>query len=213
MINTKQTNPDSHIMQLLPWYVNGSLSASEKAEVDAYLSAHPEYIKEIKLLEKIQNTAEEKFDIPVPDTNRLMQKLDKIEPTEEHSFSYKANQFLSWLFSPSAAWAAIPVALALAVVLLWIPNQINQNGDFHTLSSGETTATLTVSIITSKTNDANRLIDQLHKLVPTAKIRGESDNQFVLFIPDKIEPEEAMKLLENIQSLPAVKSAKMIAAR
>lgn len=199
-------------MELLPWYVNDSLSASEKAEVDAYLATHPEYLKEIELLQNIQNTAEEKIDVPAPDTSRLMQKLNKIEQTSEHSFSHKANQFLTWLFSPNAAWTTVPVALALAVVLLWIPTQTSQNGDFRTLSSGETT-TLTISVTTLNANNASTLIDQMHKLIPTAKITAKPDNQFIIFLSDKVEPEEAMELLNNIQSLPAVKSAEMLTTR
>lgn len=210
MINTKQTNPDSHIMELLPWYVNGSLSASEKAEVDVYLATHPEFFKEIELLQIIQNTTEKRIDIPVPDTSQLMQKLDEIKQSEERSFSYKANQFLAWLFSPNAAWTAVPIALALAIVLLWIPNQTSQNGDFRTLSSDETSATLTISVATLNADNAGMLIDKIHKLAPTAKITAEADNQFVIFLSDEIEPEEAMKLLNNIQSLPVVKSAEMI---
>jgi|GEM_PF-5581130 len=213
MIDTKHTNPDSHIMELLPWYVNDSLSESEKAEVDAYLVSHPEYLQEIELLRTIQNTTEENIDIPVPNRDRLMQKLDEIEQIDEHSFSQYINQLLAWLFSPRAAWTAIPVALALAVVMLWTPSQTSLNGDFHTLSSGDTTATLTISITTSSTDDASTVIDQMHKLVPAAKIKTKYDNQFVIFLSDKVEPEETIKLLKNLQSLPGVKSAEIVTTR
>ncbi len=213
MIDSKQYTLDSKISKLLPWYVTNSLSANEKAKVDAFLSTHPEYANEIELLQNIKYATEEEVDIPAPDTTRLMQKLNKIEQINEHSLTHKLHQIFTWLFSLKFALTAVPAALAFAVILFWAPSQTSHNGDFHTLSSADNPSPLTISVTTSATQETAAFIARIQKFAPAAKIRAESDNQFIIIVTDTLTPAESLDLLQNIQSLPAVKSAELVTTR
>ena len=192
------------------WY-KCTLSPGEKAEVDTYLATHPECLEDIELLKRLQNTTTDDIDIPTPNVSRIMQKLDQVEQANEQPFSHQIRQFLNRLFTPNAAWTAVPVALAIVAVLFLMPSQTNRNGDFQTLSSGEHPAALTISVMT--TGDTSALIDEMNKLAPAAIIKTETDDELVVIVQDAIDPEAALKLLQNIQSLPAVKSAELVTSR
>ena len=214
MIDSKHTSPTNPIIELLPWYVNGTLSPSEKAEVDIYLESHPEYREEIELLKKLQNATSDDINIPSPDPSRLMRKLDQLEQAQKvQPATHLLGQFFDRLFTPRAAWAAVPVALVIATVLLLMPSQTSRNGNFQTLSSDETPMALSILVTSTTANATTTLIDQVNKLAPTAKIKTGSDNQLTVIIPEAIEPEAALKLLQNIQSLPAVESAELVSSQ
>ena len=213
MIDSRQYTPDSKISQLLPWYVNNSLSTNEKAEVDTFLSAHPEYADEIDLLKSIKHATEEEIDIPAPDTQRLMQKLNKIERTNQHSLAHKLNRIFNWLFSLKFALTAVPAALAFAVILFWTPSNTDRNGEFRTLSSADNPSALTIAVTTSATLETTAFIARIQQFAPGAKITADSDNRFIIIVTDTLAPQESLDLLENIQSLPVVKSAQLITHR
>lgn len=213
MIDNKHTSSDNPIIELLPWYVNGTLSPDEKAEVDTYLATHPEYLEEIELLKKLQNATTDDIHVPKPDPSRLMQKLDQLEQVKAKPSVHLLRHFFNRLFTPTAAWAAVPVALAIATVLFLMPSQTSRNGDFQTLSSGETPVGLSISVMTTTVDPTRALIDQMNKLVPAAKIKTGTDHQLIVIVPDTLEPEAALKLLQNIQSLPGVESAELVSGR
>ena len=214
MIDSRQYTPDSKISKLLPWYVNNSLSANEKAEVDAFLSTHPEYTDEIELLKNIKYATEGEVEIPAPDTQRLMRKLNKIERINKHSLTHKLHRILTWLFSKKVCFRCSNLPhWRFAVILLWAPSNTNRNGEFHTLSSADNPSALTIAVTTSATQETAAFIARIQKFAPGSKIIAESDNQFIIIVADTLAPQESLNLLENIQSLPAVKSAQLVTHR
>ena len=209
MIDSKHSDLESHILDLLPWYVNGSLSVYEHTRVDNYLARHPEAIHTLTFLRKIQTTTTKKIDIPKPDLHKVMQKLDKTIQVDNESVIDKLHQLFSSVFYPAAAWSALSIVFALTVMLLSTPNFTNRNPEFQTLSSGQDTSALTIKVTLSVNDSTASLVEQIYQLIPNAHIRIDADHQLVITAPDTIESEAALKLLGNIQSLPVVNSAEM----
>ena len=118
--------------ELLPWYVNGTLKASERALVDQHLSScllcHRE-LDEQQRLDKLVRESETVRISPRPSFDTLMRRIDSSAPGDSgRSFGYRG-QILSWL-PVAAALSAIGVVL----VVLFSANP-NRSGDFRTLSS------------------------------------------------------------------------------
>lgn len=112
------SQPDNEsIHDLLPWYLNGTLSAEEKKEVEAYLEQNPDAQKELDALKQLQAS------------------LKTTEPAFNPEFSWK--QFerqlntqpktskLQTLFRPVLALAACLV-LTLQVLILVQPSSSPQ---------------------------------------------------------------------------------------
>lgn len=69
---------DQRIIDLLPWYANGTLSESERAEVERSLSEDPAYRHELDLCHEIRN-ALRTAKVPIPSTlnsDALLARLD-----------------------------------------------------------------------------------------------------------------------------------------
>jgi len=207
MIDTRHTIVNNRIYELMPWYVTGSLSADEKAEVDIYLEKHPELFQKIEFLEQVQNATADKVDIPVPDLTSVMRKIDAIEQAEKKSFMCRMREYINSFFYPTAAWSAVSVLLALTAVLLWLPDQAGRHDAFQTLSSDNNIVPMTITVTTSATKPGAMLIEQIHQLLPNAEIRIETGNQLVITTANAVESEKSLELLEHLQSHPVVQSA------
>lgn len=210
MINTKQSQLDKHILELLPWYVNKTLSMQERSEVEAYLATHPETQDDVELLQKMQQTAEEDIIVPAANTDRLMQKLDANERIENTSFNQTFQQFRDWLLSPKLAWAAVPAVFALAIIsFVWLPGQTG-NHNFQTLSSGEEHTALNITVTTSVKNSSGILVSELKKIAPTVSISAESDHRIIIVLPGDTNVEQSLELLQILRSKPYVTSAELV---
>ncbi len=211
MINTKQAQIDKHILELLPWYVNKTLSMQEKYEVESYLSTHPEAQKEVELLQQIQQAVKEDIVVPAANTDRLMQKLNAFEQIDNAPAKRTAQRFLDWLFSPKTAWTAVPTAFALIAIVsfIWLSGQTG-NHDFQTLSSGEEHSALHIAVTTSVENNSGTFISELKKIAPTATINTESDHRLIIVLPGDTNVEQSMELLQILKSRSYVTSAELI---
>ena len=110
------------IAALLPWYVSGKISASDKARVDTYAKAHPEVLGHIAL-------ARDEADVVFTDNQAIVAPRDALTKLQasiaadprarlhavKSSLLDKIGDWLGGLAPRQLAYAGIAAALAIAV--------------------------------------------------------------------------------------------------
>ncbi|MDZ7736090.1 MAG: hypothetical protein U5P41_08295 [Gammaproteobacteria bacterium] len=97
--------------ELLPWYVNGTLSEDEKTRVDAYLDDYPEARKELELLRQVAAHSIE--DQPEPPGELGLTRLRRDIRRQDHG---KGSMSRWW--RPVAIAASLVLAVQ-SVLLIW----------------------------------------------------------------------------------------------
>jgi anti-sigma-K factor RskA len=103
----------------LPWYVNGTLGAKERAAMDAYLAAHPEARQEVTFYARMGETMKRRME-KVPADIGLGKTLARIEQERQKSAVKPAaaetrGGWLSKLLG--GGWMKPALALSAAVIL------------------------------------------------------------------------------------------------
>ena len=111
--------------ELLPWYLNGSLSEAERETVERALEAEPALRAELESLALMRDTVKEDSDslaVPAGDFDLVMQRIDGVEPEAAPARATPAPTRASWmeqlgeLFSlPALRFAGIAAALVIMV--------------------------------------------------------------------------------------------------
>ncbi|MGE0716149.1 MAG: hypothetical protein AB7P02_11970 [Alphaproteobacteria bacterium] len=116
---------------LLPWYVNGTLDAAERRQVEKALAASPELRAELALLRSIEDAVVETTDaMPAPDADGFEKLMARIEaeparaavarPVERRAgLMARIGAFFETSWRPAMAAAAVVIAVqATAIVAL-----------------------------------------------------------------------------------------------
>ncbi|NML13617.1 anti-sigma factor family protein [Azohydromonas caseinilytica] len=116
---------DEHLEELLPFYVNGTLSEPERARVEAYLQAHPQAQAELQWLRSLQAKVREEVP-PVPEDVGLERALRRIRTegpapqgaraAAQPGFGERLRGWLAALVPQAVVRPALAGALALAAV-------------------------------------------------------------------------------------------------
>lgn len=110
---------------LLPWYVNGTLSAEDKEKVERYLEQNPQMREEIALIKMEQEAAveanREVSKAPAGALDSILAKIDESEnpPTEEKPIAdilEFVRETLSSLFHPPVVQYAAAAAIIVMIV-------------------------------------------------------------------------------------------------
>ena len=208
MTDSKHPLTHNDIMELLPWYATGTLSASENRLVADYLEKHPEYQSEVELIQKLQTVQDSELDIPAPDTQRLMHKLDAT--LEKQTVTSRLQHWLQKLLIPSPLWAAVPIALVLAVTLVWIPQQEKHDQSFQTLSSGDQNTTLQLSVITASDATAATLLPMLEQAAPNARITTLKTGQYQVTFNEVMSPDAVLQIMQKLQNIDRVQDVEIL---
>jgi|SRR6185369_835321 len=114
--------------ELLPWYVNGSLGAEDRAFVDAYLKEHPEARSELDWYQSLQKRVQENAPA-VPATIGLARTIRLIQG-DRPTLSERINAFFGNLgLRPSYAMAALAVVAVQGGVILNLLGDVRENAD------------------------------------------------------------------------------------
>ncbi len=203
--------------ELLPWYANGSLSASETAMVEKQLAGSDELQQQLAALQQlavgIQANSPE-----IPSAVKSFRKLQagmpvanaghsKSKPLAAGNWLQALRAQLEWIPAPAQAFAAIAVALVLG--LLVIGNSSEPPNDFITLSDPETiSAYAAADSIMIAFNDhgiAQTHISQLAREVNAAAISGpNSVNAYQLYFVDATQRDQALTVLREKMELQLV---------
>ncbi|MEQ1671010.1 MAG: hypothetical protein ABL893_09140, partial [Hyphomicrobium sp.] len=110
------------IAALLPWYVSGKISVSDKARVDSYAKAHPEVLEHIALArDEADVVFADNASIPAPRDGlaRLQKSLASSPSARLHavqaSLIDRIGVWISGLAPRQLAFAGVAAALAIAV--------------------------------------------------------------------------------------------------
>jgi hypothetical protein len=127
-------------IELLPWLVNGSLTASEREAVQAHAESCIVCRRELAELEALQESIQAPaFVVPAPDMRRINARIDA--QLERESRGQNALAALREFFASPwrAAFAAQTLALVV-VATLWLQAGTNEP-QFRTLTSTEASPT------------------------------------------------------------------------
>lgn len=123
-------------IELLPWFVNGSLSASERGAVEAHAESCIVCRRELAELEALQESIQAPaFAVPAPDMRRINARIDA--QLEREAWGRNVIAALREFFASPwrAAFAAQSLAL-VAVAALWVQSNTDEP-QFRTLTSTE----------------------------------------------------------------------------
>jgi hypothetical protein len=111
--------------ELLPWYVNGSLGAEDRAWVESYLAEHPEAHAEVDWYRSLRTRIQE--NVPkVPETIGLARAMTLIRG-DRPTFSERVTAFFGALgVRPATAFAGLAI---MAVQGVFIANLMNAAQD------------------------------------------------------------------------------------
>ena len=110
------------IVQLLPWYVNGTLPPHERAAVESELASCPLCARELAELQRIHAAMHEiDVDAPGPSESlfsRTLARIDSEKQTKPPTFSLR--EWWRQLSAPGKIAALVPAALAIALIVVAI---------------------------------------------------------------------------------------------
>ncbi len=103
---------ENDIEELLPWYVNGTLSADERQRVETHLASHPDADEEVRFLQALRASVKQ-TELPVDELGwRRLQRTMRADPTAETT----TQATVTSISSPT--WMKFAVAASLTVALL-----------------------------------------------------------------------------------------------
>lgn len=114
--------------ELLPWYVNGSLGAEDRAFVDAYLAQHPESRSELEWYRSLQQRVQENTPA-VPATIGLARAMRLIQG-DRPTFAERIGAFFGNLgMRPSYAMAALAIVMVQGGVIMNLLGEAREDAD------------------------------------------------------------------------------------
>ena len=193
------------LKEMIPLYINGRLSESERAAFEAALASDPalkQELSEFGEIAALYPDIEETIPFPSSDRvfSRIMNNIDAQEkktasPDGPGVFFEKLTEFIrTTFFSPRVAWAVAAVQLVLLVTLV---GTMPDTQDFKTLSSGGVTSetVLKINIVfeeDAKEKDIRALLNQLDAGI----VAGPTANGlYVIEITQSPSPDDVLKVL------------------
>ncbi|MES1264295.1 MAG: hypothetical protein ABUU24_01435, partial [Variovorax sp.] len=114
--------------ELLPWYVNGSLGAEDRAWVDAYLEQNPDARDELAWFRSLQQRVQENAPA-VPETIGLARAMRLIQGDRPTLAERIGALFGNFGMRPSYALAALAIMAVQAGVILNLLGDARENAD------------------------------------------------------------------------------------
>ena len=113
--------------ELLPWYVNGTISDEDRAWVDAHMSAHPDAKAELAFYQSLQTRMRDNAPA-VPATIGLARTMQLIRG-DQPSFSERVTAlFAGFGLRPTAAFAGLAVVAVQAGFIFTLLNEPKDDG-------------------------------------------------------------------------------------
>lgn len=205
---TDATREDLHddVELLLPWYVNGTLSDSERNRVVRHIEQCRACRNDVELLEIMSQTAQQSPAIPIvaePKTDQLFEKIDG---------------------TASAYWRhrmirVTAIAASLALVAWWSLQYLSDEpapATFETATSadgpGQTDYVLSI-YFQPDTADTDRVrVMRLIKASAVSREGNDSNYRVTVSLPAS-SLEELQRFTSDVESLPNVRSVEVIAVQ
>jgi anti-sigma factor RsiW len=193
------------LKEMIPLYINGRLSDSERAAFEAALASDPALKQELSEFEEIAALYPDiEEEIPFPSSDRVFSRImDNIVAQEKKAASpdgpgvplEKLAEFIrTTFFSPRVAWAVAAVQLVLLVTLV---GTMPDRQEFETLSSGGATTETVLKINIVFEEDAmEKDIRALLNHLDAGIVAGPMANGlYVIEITQSPSPDDVLKAL------------------
>ena len=117
---------DDRFAELLPWYVNGSIDAADRAFVDSYLAEHPDARAELAWYESLQTRMRETVPA-VPATIGLERAMKKIR-ADQPTLAERIGAFVGVLgMRPAAALSVFAIIVVQGGVIANMMNRVHDD--------------------------------------------------------------------------------------
>jgi len=193
------------LKEMIPLYINGRLSDSERAAFEAALASDPALKQELSEFEEIAALYPDiEEEIPFPSSDRVFSRImDNIDAQEKKApspdgpgvlFEKLADFIRTTFFSPRVAWAVAAVQLLLLVTLV---GTMPDRQEFETLSSGGATTETVLKINIVFEEDAmEKDIRALLNHLDAGIVAGPMANGlYVIEITQSPSPDDVLKAL------------------
>jgi len=193
------------LREMMPLYINGRLSESEKTAFEEALAKNAALKQELAEFEEIAALYPEMEEaVPFPSDDKVFARImDNIEAQEKKTvpgdppmlFAKLAEFFRTTFFSPRVAWAVAGVQLVLLITLV---GTLPDKQDYQTLSSGQTASAASQRLnVVFDENALEKEIRGLLKKIDAGIIAGPMANGLYVIEVRTAERsgEDALKLL------------------
>lgn len=184
--------------ELLPFYMNDTLGAEDRAWVETYLQTHPDRYNEKRFVERLAKVSKETMS-PVPEPQRLEQFLGKWR--ESRTKSSLRQRIKAWITSPIRLPAPVLAAIAVLVIAqsVLIGSLITDSGQEDTFRGGRLDCMVAPRIRVVFNPDAKHveIVLLLRKLELTVQQGPSETGEFWVTVPQGRSPDEAQAMLRS----------------
>lgn len=114
--------------ELMPWYVNGSISAEDRAWVDSYIASNPEAKSELAFYQSLQKRMRD--NAPAVPATIGLDKAMRLIRGDQPSFAEKLQSFFGGFgMRPAVAFAAVALFTIQAGVIYTMMQQAHDDTD------------------------------------------------------------------------------------
>jgi len=218
---TKQSNLSFHeeAFLLLPWYLNQTVSESERKIISAHLAECDTCRQELEFLTQAEGVSSSSDDISAIPQNgfaRLLERIDEDVPTygvaTRQSVDLK-NRMVEWLgleqFGVRGFSVAVSAILVLAVttMVLW-PTQSPHDPVYQTLTSGNSAEqqALQIRIVLSQGADIDLLQSRVKEIWSSIVIiEMPGTGTYSIILPVESDPATVAQLLGYLKDSDSIK--------
>lgn len=191
--------------ELIPRYLNHTLSEEERKAFEESLNQHPELKIEVKEFSEIQQAYQEiEEEIPLPSDVLFQRILKNIQPQIKLSFvpqkkSYfePIREFLKWVFgSPRMSWGIVAVQFAIILLLLIT---LPRGDGFKTLTSRQPLPGegIKINVIFDKESREQQIREVLNRVGATIVMGPSLDGLYIIEVKENEDAEKVLKKLKK----------------
>ena len=225
------------LMELIPWYVNGTLDTAERDFVERHVEGCNDCANEVQWLKglyDVANSGAEVYPLPGQGFDKLRARIE-LERHDEVEYGESAKPptrtadvpggLLPWvkfllnsLWQRPASWAAVPAAL-VAVVLVYsnvytfdaqTPGTPPQ-GNMTTLTSEDATEHLTSLTVQPASEAARRsILTALESAGAQGELRLSDNGDFRVLLSTDTNLAAVKRLLSTLRSSPSIETAALV---
>ncbi len=188
------------ILELLPWYANGTLSDVETERVRRYLETNADFAAEVDETGALLRTLAEERPTPMLTHDRLDRLLARVDEEPRRSLQTAgvfaaASRWWQNLLAPGYRTAAAMAASVAVVAVLFATLQPDTSPDFRTLSSDRPAVSVQVEIADGVTaGEAEDLFDEFSLVAAP-----EASGQYIVTLPDNTSVSELYDVLQTLR--------------
>ncbi|MEM7503230.1 MAG: hypothetical protein AAF417_14350 [Pseudomonadota bacterium] len=188
------------MLELLPWYLNGTLNDDETEQVRRYLEANEDFAAEVDETDTLLKTLAEERSTPMLTHDRLDRLMARVDEEPRRSMPTwglfaAIDRWWQSLLSPGYRTAAAVAASVAVVAVLFTTLQPDTSPDFRTLSSDRPAVSVQVQIAEGVTpGEAEDLFDEFSLVA-----KPEANGQYSVTLPENTTVSELYDVLQSLR--------------